>query len=176
MNCSHIKRATLTFVVTQLFFSMPVFAAGFQINEISASLQGDATAGAAAANNDVSSMFINPATLATLKRNQAYLSGSEILPRLRVSNATAVHTVIIPGDPPSDISATVLGADSQNNIGSGAFIPAAYIGWRLSPDLTAGLAIIAPYGLKTHYDNDSVLRFAADYSAVKTVDINPALA
>jgi len=173
---SHTLRSAILFLVSQTFFSLPVFAAGFQINEISPGLQGDATAGAAAANNDVSSLFINPATLATLTKNQVYLGASEIIPTIHLSNASAIHTVNIPGEPPSSISATVLGANSQGNVSEGAFVPDGYIGWRFNPNLVAGLAIVAPFGLKTHYDNDSVLRFAADYSSVKTIDINPALA
>lgn len=172
----HPKISVITLLISQAFFTLPTFAAGFQINEVSPSLEGDALAGAAAANNDVSSLFINPATLSTLIQNQAYLGANEILPKLEVSDASAIHTVNVPGEPPSSISGTVQGASSQSNIGQGAFVPDGYIGIRINPNLVAGLGIIAPYGLKTHYDNDSVIRFAADYSAVKTIDIVPAIA
>jgi long-chain fatty acid transport protein len=173
---SHPKISVITFIVSQTFFTLPAFAAGFQINEISPGLQGDATAGAAAANNDVSSLFINPATLSTLILNQAYIGASEILPTIKMSDASAIHTVNVPGQPPSSISAPVQGASSQSNVGQGALVPNAYLGIRINPNLVAGLAVIAPYGLKTHYENDSVLRFAADYSAVQTVDVVPAIA
>jgi long-chain fatty acid transport protein len=151
-------------------------AAGFQINELSASLQGNANAGAAAANNDVSAMFVNPATLGTLKRNQVYMGGSEILPNIKMSNASAVHSVNVPGTPPSNITANVNGNDSQKNITSPAFIPSAYLGWRLNDKLTAGLSMVVPYGLTTKYDSDSVLRFAALKSAVTTLNLQPAIA
>lgn len=170
------KMITGIFLISQTFFSLSAFAAGFQINEISPRLQGDATAGAAAANNDVSAMFTNPATLATLQQNQFYVGASEIIPSIHMSDAEAIHTVNVPGSPPSNISATVLGESSQNNVSQSAFVPETYIGIRLHPRLVAGLAVLAPYGLKTHYDNDSVVRFAADYSSVQTVDIVPALA
>ncbi len=170
------KLSTAIFLLSQPFITFSVFAAGFQINEISPALQGDATAGSAAANNDVSAMLINPATLASLKRNQIYIGASEILPRIDMSDASAIHTINIPGDPPSNISAEVLGEDSQGNISQGAFVPTAYFGIRINPCLVAGLSITAPFGLKTHYDNDSVVRFAADYSAVQTVNIAPAIA
>jgi long-chain fatty acid transport protein len=164
-------------LAAQLFLTSSAQAAGFQINELSPGLQGDASAGAAAANNDVSALFFNPATLSTLKQNQVYIGGNEILPNLEVSNAQAVHTVNTPGIPASDSTpVTVTGQTSQSNIGAGAFVPDAYIGWRLHPKLVAGLAVIAPYGLKTHYAEDSVLRFAAIYSAVRTIDIVPSIA
>src|SRR5207253_2403162 len=93
---SHPKLSIITLMISQTIFTLPAFAAGFQINEISPGLQGDATAGAAAANNDVSSLFTNPATLTTLEHNQAYIGASEILPKIKVSDASAVHTVNVP--------------------------------------------------------------------------------
>lgn len=173
---SRPKLSVITLIICQTFITLPVFAAGFQINEVSPGLQGDALAGAAAANNDVSALFINPATLSTLKQKQTYLGANEILPKIHVSDASAIHTVNVPGEPPSSISAPVQGESSQGNIGQGAFVPDVYIGIPINPSLVAGLAIVAPYGLKTNYVNDSVIRFAADYSAVKTVDIVPAIA
>ena len=170
------KLSAITFLVAQAFFTLPAFAAGFQINEISTSLQGNAMAGGAAANNDVSSMFINPATLTTLLQNQVYAGGSEILPSIHMSNATATHTVNIPGIIPTSITAPVQGKNHQHNVSQGAFVPDAYFGWRFNDRLVGGLSLTAPFGLKTHYENDSVLRFAADYSAIKTANITPALA
>jgi len=170
------KKSVVAFLVSQLLYSMSAFAAGFQINEISASLQGDATAGAAAANNDVSSMFINPATLSTLTENQGYLGASEIFPNISISNASATHTVNVPGVPPSSISAPVQGQNYQNNVSPSAFVPDGYIGWRINNKWVAGLGLNAPFGLKTAYSQNSVVRFAAVYSSVKTIDINPALA
>lgn len=75
MGClySQSRLSVIAILVSQSILSTTSFAAGFQINEISPSLQGDATAGAAAANNDVSAMFINPATLSTLTGTQGYL-------------------------------------------------------------------------------------------------------
>lgn len=173
---SRFKLSAITFLVSQAFITLPAFAAGFQINEISTSLQGNAMAGSAAANNDVSSMFINPATLATLTQNQVYFGASEILPQVRVSDASAIHTVNVPGLIPTSVTAQVLGSSSSHNVGQGAFVPNGYASWRINDKLVAGVALIAPFGLKTNYGNDSVLRFASDYSSVKTIDINPSIA
>jgi len=169
------KISLLTVLITQSF-AIPAFAAGFQINEISPSLQGDATAGAAAANNDVSASFTNPATLMTLIKNQLYVGGSEILPHVRVDNESAIHTVNIPGIPPSSLSAQVQGKTSQGSISKSAFIPNLYLSWRLNERLVTGISVTAPFGLTTSYDENSVIRFAADNSAVKTIDITPSFA
>lgn len=170
------KLSALTFLLTQTLFTLPVYAAGFQINEVSPSLQGAATAGSAAAENDVSSMFINPATLTSLLQNQAYLGGSEIMPSIKMYNASATHIVNVPGAPPAVIGGPVLGSGYQSSISPSVFVPDAYLSFRINPKLVAGLAIVAPFGLKTGYGPNSVVRFAADGSYVETININPALA
>jgi long-chain fatty acid transport protein len=162
-------------LVLQMMLTAPAFAAGYQINELSPSLQGDATAGAAAADNDVTALFTNPATLSTLIQNQLYLGGSEIFPHIKMSGASAIHTVNIPGIPDSSITAPVAGETSQSSISKSAFVPDGYFGWRLSPRMVAGVAITAPWGLMTSYDNNSVLRYAADNSSVDTINITPAV-
>ncbi|MGQ3891153.1 OmpP1/FadL family transporter [Legionella sp. CNM-4043-24] len=171
------RKTCLALFVLQAMYCLPAYTAGFQINEVSPGLQGDALAGAAAARDDVSAMFINPATLATLTENQAYIGASEIMPSISMSNGSAVHTVNVPGTlPPSSISAVVQGQTYQNNISPSAFVPDAYVSWRFTDKVVGGLALVGPFGLKTNYVNDSVLRFAADYSSIKTININPALA
>lgn len=163
-------------VVCLSVIGVPVYAAGFQINEISPSLQGDATAGAAAANNDVSAMFINPATLSTLVQNQAYLGANEIFPQVQMTNASAVHTVNTPGTPSFPISSPVAGVTSQKNITKPVFVPDGYFAWRLNNKLVAGISLAAPYGLVTKYYDSSVVRFAAVLSSVNTINLTPALA
>ncbi|MDR3476411.1 MAG: OmpP1/FadL family transporter [Gammaproteobacteria bacterium] len=169
------KISVLTFLLSQIIFTPAAHAAGFQLNEISPSLQGAATAGAAVAENDVSSMFSNPATLSSLIENQAYLGGSEIMPHIKVYNASAIHTVNVPGAPDSSITAPVQGSSYQNSISPSAFAPNAYLSWRFNQKLVAGLGIVAPFGLTTGYNSNSVLRFAADESSVRTININPAI-
>jgi long-chain fatty acid transport protein len=172
---TYLKIPVFSLLLSQTLFTNPAFAAGYQINEVSPSLQGDATAGAAAADNDVSAMFTNPATLSTLIQNQLYFGGSEIMPHIRMSNASATHTVNIPGTFPASISAPVLGETSQSSISKSGFAPDAYFGWRLSPRMVVGIAVVAPWGLTTSYDNNSVLRFGADNSSVDAVNIVPAI-
>lgn len=176
MRYLHPQKTIIAFLVSQSFISLSAFAAGFQINEISPSLQGDATAGAAAAADDVSSLFINPATLSTLTENQGYIGASEIFPSVSMSNAKAVHTVNIPGLPPSSISAPVQGQTYQNRVSPSAFVPDGYVGLRINDKVVVGMSFNAPYGLKTAYPQNSVLRFDAVYSSVKTIDITPSLA
>lgn len=167
------KISAISFIVSQAFFTLPVYAAGFQINEISPGLQGAAMAGDASTNNDVSSIFINPANLSTLIHNQVYLGASEILPRINMSNASATHTVNIPGILSSSTTATVQGKNFENHLATSAFVPDGYLGWRINDRLVAGLAVTAPYGLKTDYAPNSIVRFVARYSSVRSINVTP---
>ena len=60
--------------------------------------------------------------------------------------------------------------------GDWAGIPAGYMSWQLTDRLFAGLGVGAPFGLKTHYNNDWAGRFHAVKSELKTVNINPSIA
>jgi long-chain fatty acid transport protein len=169
------KISLITLIISQAFLTTSAYAAGYQLNEISPSLQVDATAGAAAADNDVSAMFTNPATLSSLIQNQIYAGASEIMPHIKMNNATAIHTVNIPGLPGASITAPVTGETSQRSVSKAAFVPDGYFGWRINPQLVAGISVTAPFGLMTSYDNNSVLRYAADNSSVDAIAIHPAI-
>lgn len=174
--CFLAKMSIVSFLIYKFFFSLPAFAAGFQLNEFSAGIQGAATAGAAAAENDVSAMAANPATLSTLIENQIYGGASLIAPHVRMSEATATHTVNIPGFPPSSISAPVQGTSSQSSVSEWALVPDGFLGWRINDALVLGIALTSPFGLTTEYGKSSALRFAALKSSLITININPALA
>lgn len=163
-------------IVSQSFVVMPVFAAGFQVNETSASLQGSAMAGAAAANNDVSALFNNPATMSTLKDAQFYLGANEFLPSIDMSHGSAIHIFNAPGAPVSSIIAPVNGRTHKNNISKSAFIPYGYVGWRFADKFSAGIAIVEPYYLSNNYSRDSVLRFVSVKSEINSVNVNPSVA
>lgn len=170
------KLSIIALLVSQAVITVPAYAAGFQLNELSPGLFGEALAGAGAAKNDVSAMFINPATLGTLTTNQAYLGASVIFPSIKLSDASAIHTVNVPGLPPTEITAAVAGDTDQNNVSQSATVPDGYVSYRINDKIVAGLALVSPFGLTTDYNEDSVLRFAALNSSVRTVDIVPTIA
>lgn len=180
MSCLRVlpKISVVALLATPiLFVTQTSHAAGFQINETSPALQGAAMAGAAAAENDVSAMLVNPATLATLQQNQFYIGASVILPMIKMSEGSATHDAFVPGSiPPIPNPTAIAGSTSQRNIANSAIIPSSYFGWRINDRVVVGMGLSAPWGLSTHYDLDSVLRYAAIESSVKTINFNPALA
>jgi long-chain fatty acid transport protein len=55
-------------------------------------------------------------------------------------------------------------------------LPAAYFSMPVTSQISAGLGINAPFGLKTEYDSGWVGRFNAIKSDVKTINVNPSVA
>lgn len=174
---SILKVFIVFFVILQpLLIVSTVYSAGFQRNENSPSLQGAAMAGAAAAKNDVSSIYNNPANLSTLLQNQIYVGFSGVLPNLSISDASATHAVNIMGIPPSNLSGHVQGSTAQDKVNNAILIPDIYLGFRINQHVSAGLSITEPFHLASEYNNDSVLRFTALKSKIDSVNINPILA
>ncbi len=147
--------------------SCGVYASGFQLNELSTAQQGSTLAGAATAKNDVSTMVVNPATLASLKpgTSQLYIGGSYIAPRISYSNATGSI-----GEAPRTGAIT-----SESSVGKAAFVPAFYIGKSISDKTNFGLALTVPWGMGTEYDANSALNVLAIESEIKSFDITPTL-
>ena len=175
------KRLTWLLAATLGLTPIITLAAGFQINENSPQLQGQATAGSASDRDEVSAIFDNPALLATLTSNQFYLGTSFIAPHINVKNAVASHDAVGPGIPftptPSPAVYTpVSGATGQLNVANSAYVPNLYSAYRLNPQWVAGLAITAPWGLETVYDGDSVLRYMSQDTYLRAINIAPELA
>ncbi len=142
------------------------FAAGFALKEQSATAQGNAFAGATAGADDISYMFFNPAGLTRHEGKQAATSLSLIVPKATfdLEGASTVLGTPISGD------------DGGGDIGKDAFVPSLYLTWATRYDLHLGLGVNAPFGLKTHYEDDWAGRYHALDSRATTVNINPAAA
>lgn len=136
-------------------------AAGFQIQEQSASGLGLAYAGQAAAVHDASTAFWNPAGQALLRGTQGASAMALIHPSSRFRD-----------DGRSTYSA--LGSGGQG--GEAAWVPAMYGSWLIAPRWSAGFAINAPYGLATEWDSTWAGQFHAVRSEIKTLNLNPTLA
>lgn len=140
-------------------------ASGFQIRELSATASGNAMAGATAGAESISYMAFNPAAIGRLDGTRIATSVGLIFAQFEVNNAEAENAV-----------GTPLGGDSTGEGGTNAVVPSLYAKWDLREDLRLGLAITAPYGLATEYDEDWAGRYHAVESDLKTINVNPVLA
>lgn len=164
-------------VIALALIPMLTMAAGFQINENSPRLQGQAMAGSASHVGDVTAIFNNPAILGSIKTDNVYLGGSSVSPNVSMFNAKATHAFSDGYDPASkeDLS-PVSGEDDQQSVVDGAVVPVLYADKVLSYGLVAGLAVTAPWGMTTDYNDKSAVRFMALNTSLKTVNIAPMLA
>ncbi|MEQ6918610.1 OmpP1/FadL family transporter [Halomonas aquatica] len=139
-------------------------ASGFQVREQSAKTLANALSNAAAGAEDASFMAYNPAAIGNIHGSQvaggvAYIDASFDL---------------------QDAEATSLGGADYDRGGSrqggeAALVPSFAAKARLNEQFDLGLAIYAPYGLSTKYDEDWIGRYHAVETELKTIDFQPTL-
>jgi long-chain fatty acid transport protein len=139
-------------------------AAGFQLQEQTASGLGVAFSGMPAAAQDAGVAFWNPAAMPLLEGTQA----SAVMHYIKTSFEFASA-----GGPPGGSSYNAFG--NGGNAGSGNWVPALYGKISINPQLSLGLAINAPFGLKTEWDTPWAGMFHAIKSEVKTLNFNPSV-
>lgn len=144
-------------------------ASGFALIEQSASGLGNAYAGGAAAAEDASTVFYNPAGMVLLKGQQVSGMLHYIVPAAKFEKETA-HNVL-----PSPFTVNYSGGNG-GDAGGGKLVPNLFYTARLNNDLAIGLGISTPFGLVTEYDKNWVGRYHAVTSDVMTININPSVA
>ena len=136
-------------------------AAGFALVEQNASGLGNAYAGQAASAQDASTIFFNPAGMTYLPDRQVVLAGHLIKPQAKFTGT---------------VSPASLGGGNGGDAGELAFVPNAYCAFRLTPDVSLGLGLNAPFGLKTEYDPTWKGRTQSTKSELRTINLNPSVA
>jgi len=137
--------------------------AGFALQEQNASGLGHAYAGGAAAAEDVSTIFYNPAGLVRLQSMQVVAAANVICPSAKFRDGGSQPAALQP-----------LGG-TGGDAGDCAVVPNLYLGVPFTDKWSFGLGINAPFGLKTEYDTGWIGRFQAVKSEVETYNINPAI-
>ena len=136
-------------------------ASGFQLNESSASGLGIASAGGAALAEDASTVWTNPAGLSRLQQRQAVGVLHLIRPSIKFSDRASVAAA---GQP--------LG-DNGGDAGGLNAVPDLYLALPVSPAVSVGLGVSAPWGLVTEYEDSFIGRFQATRSSIRTINVNP---
>src|SRR4051794_38711542 len=143
--------------------SSQAFGSAFALQEQNASGLGHAYAGGAAAAEDVSTIFYNPAGLVRLSTAQVVVAGNLICPSSKFNDTGSQPAAFQP-----------LGG-TGGDAGSCAGVPNLYIGVPFTDKWSFGLGVNVPFGLKTEYDSNWAGRFQAVKSDLKTYNINPAI-
>lgn len=145
-------------------------ASGFQLLEQNASGLGNAYAGSAANAENASVQFYNPAAMSVLGEGASVSVGfNAITPSYKFTNQGSTTT-----DPVSKNNVTTPGSNG-GDAGSTGWVPNAYFAYGLTKDISVGLGLGAPFGLKSEYSPDWVGSAQSIKFDVKTININPSI-
>lgn len=141
------------------------FAGGFGIGTQSGSGTGNAFAGGAAAADDASVVWFNPAAMTALPTG-FHVTGAvhALRPSFKFNNGG------------SSVSFAAAGTGDGGDGGDWAFVPNGFFAMSITPALRFGVALNAPYGLKTEYDAGWRGRATGVESSIKSVNLSAALA
>ena len=155
---SKLKNISACLLLASL--STTASAAGFAIKEQSITNLGRAFAGSAAAAEDASTIFFNPAGLTYLEQGEIDLGMNYIRPQTDFN----------------DDGSSPMTGDDGGNAGKEAFVPNFYLSHPLNDTVTVGLGVSAPFGLVTEYGDNWIGRYLAVKSEMLTVNFNPSIA
>lgn len=151
------------------------WASGFQLMEQNASQLGNAYAGTAAAAEDASTIFFNPAGMSYLKGRDLAVSLNAIKTSAKFSNAGSSYTVggapLPPGVIPAPGLPPLIG--DGGDAGDLALLPAVYYAHAIDSKWSLGISVNAPFGLKTEYDAPWIGAFQGIKSELLTMAITP---
>ena len=147
-------------------WSAGALASGFALIEQNASGMGNAYAGQAAAAENASTIFFNPAGMTRLPGKQVSAGVSAIRPVAEFTND---------GGSRSPSPALPVG-NNGGDAGDWNYIPSGYFSWQLSPKFWAGVGLTVPFGLGTDYDPNFIGRFQSQKVKLVTYDLNPSVA
>lgn len=144
--------------------------AGFALTEQNASGLGNAYAGQAAAAENASTIYYNPAGMTRLPGAQISGSINAIRPSVTFTDSGASRSPLGLGTP------APAGGGNGGDAGGWNYVPDAYFSYQLGSSVWAGVGLSVPFGLKTQYDANFIGRFQSQKTELKTYDINPSIA
>ncbi len=139
------------------------WGAAFALQENSGSGLGNAFAGGAAAAEDASTLWSNPAGMSRLGSPQVAMAVHLITPSIKFRNGSSAPALLQP-----------LGS-SDGDAGSLNVVPNLYLAMPVNSQWSVGLGINAPFGLVTEWNGDWLGRYQAVKSDVQTINVNPAV-
>jgi len=139
-------------------------ASAFALYEQGISGLGNSYAGTAAVAEDATTAWWNPAGMSWLPSGK-HVAGAlaYIDPSTKFSDRGSIPAV---GRP--------LG-DTGGDAGASAWLPSLFFAMDIAPRLNIGLAVNAPFGLKTEYTPTWLGRFQGIKAEIKTLNINPSV-
>ena len=151
-----------------LGFAGAAGASGFAVQNQAGSGNGNSFAGAAAAAEDASTIYFNPAGMTNLPRgHNVSMSGTLLHRKVEFNNRGSSTT--------GGLAAPVPTGDG-GDAGGTALLPAGYWAWGISPNLSVGVGFGPTFGNKTEYEFDFTGRSAGFFFAMEQINLNPSVA
>ena len=138
------------------------YAAGFQLNEQSAVAVGLALSGTGV-EQDASVQFSNPAGIAALPGLNLIGGGDLYVTDINFHNTGTKSALGAP-----------IGGNASAD--SNSLAPFGYVSYQIDDQFTVGLGAYTPFGLATRYGDNSSVRYFAETSDLRTIEINPNIA
>lgn len=164
LSCTSLKRNGAAALC--IFVTTPAFAGGFALEHQNAEALGAAFAGAEAKSSDAGFAAHNPAAIAGITGFDASLSATGVWPVATYSNADATLLGVAP----------VAGVAAGEDVIKDAIIPNLSLAFPATERLTLGLVANASFGFTTTFANDSVLRYQAQDSELRVIELTPVAA
>jgi long-chain fatty acid transport protein len=164
-----IRKTALSLTVAGAFAGgvSQAHAAAFALIEQNVSGLGSSYAGAAAAADDASIIFYNPAGMSLLPGGMQVSAGLALINlSLKFSDS---------GSTASTSPAVRPLGNNGGEAGDLSPVPNVYFAMDVAPDWKVGVGVSVPFGLKTDYDPAWMGRFQAIKSDISTLNINPAV-
>jgi long-chain fatty acid transport protein len=165
----HSRLITRTRIATAVAGTVLVLAggqaqgAGFALQESSGSGLGNAFAGGAAAAEDASTVWSNPAGMSRLVSPQVAAALHLVTPSFKFRDDGSQHAFNQP-----------LG-NTGGDAGSNNFIPNLYATVPINRQWSVGVGVSGPFGLVTEYNDTWLGRYQGVKSDIKTINVNPAV-
>ena len=140
--------------------------ASYSSELISTKSLGMGGVGVAGATDDISDSYTNPAGLTALTGTQVTIGATYVNASPTFTSAGSNATS------PASAAGDVTGARATSVFIPNFGISSQFFGGKLA----AGLAVVDPYGLETHFDGDSPVRYAATDARLRIIDITPSVA
>lgn len=151
---------------------VPALAGGFYLQEQSPKETGRALSGGAAAADDPSTVYFNPAAMTELSGIQTSIGGVALMASAHQTNRGTYRTVpALPG-----ARVPVSGNSGGNPFDKVIPVPSFYVTGQVTDQLWLGLGVNAPFGLKLDYDDGFFGRYDSLYTNLKTYNIQPSAA
>ena len=166
MQSNQFRRTRVAAAVAGLTLALgagQAFGAAFALQEQSISGLGNAYAGGAAAAEDASTVFTNPAGMSKITSMQLVNGLSIITPSIKFNDNGSVHALNQP-----------LGG-TGGNAGGANYVPNLYFVLPINKQFAVGLGVGAPFGLVTEWDDGWIGRYQGIKSDLKTINVDVAL-